>query len=440
MSSLDFLDRMGIFPIRGNDRASGNLVRLLILLSVAIFSTELTIAFGFGQIHLSRTIFQFIGFDFPNIRNTVFEGVIDALLLTIIVFPGLYFFVFNKLDEQNQKLMESEAKLEQRVAARTRELEQAVDRATRQQRQIAALNEMGQALQECRTPDDAYRVSSEQLSRIFPELSGSVYLKDQVRDVLVKVAEWGGKPNSQSDTPSNKVQRRDQRRLRVPLTAQGEALGVLCLDADCDHASEGAGRPLQHRMQFYGAVAKNLALAISNLRLRELLQQQALQDPLTGLPNRRFLVATLEREMHRSVRHGQPLSVIMLDVDNFKAFNDRFGHEAGDAVLVELGTLLRQSVRGEDAVSRYGGEEFVVLLPGADQNVALRRAETIREKVGSLTVDYHSQPLGRITISAGIAVFPLHAKDPIALVRAADQAMYTSKRNGRNRASLAPSS
>ena len=440
MSSLEFRERIDIFPIKGNGRTSGNLVRLLILLSVAIFSTEMTIAFGLGQIHLSRTIAQLIGIDFPNIRNTAFEGIIDALLLTMVVFPGLYFFVFNKLDEQNRRLMESETKLEQRVAARTRELEQAVERATRQQRQIAALNEMGQVLQECRTPDDAYRASSEQLSQIFPELSGSVYLKDQVRDVLVKVAEWGGKPKSQSDPSSNKAQTRGQRRLRVQLTAQGEALGVLCLDTDCDHASEDTGRSLQHRMQFYGAVAKNLALAISNLRLRELLQQQAFQDPLTGLPNRRFLVDTLKREMHRSVRHGQPLSVIMLDVDNFKAFNDRFGHEAGDAVLVELGALLRQSVRGEDAVSRYGGEEFVVLLPGADQDVALRRAETILEKACLLTVDHHGQPLGRITISAGIAVYPIHAKDPTALVRAADQAMYTSKRNGRNRASLAPSS
>ncbi len=439
MSSLEFGEKTYTFSMKGSGRTSGNLARLLILLSVAIFSTEMTLAFGLGQIHLSRTIAQFIGFDFPDMRNTAFEGIIDALLLTIIVFPGLYFFVFKKLDEQNQQLMESETKLEQRVAARTRELEQAVDRATRQQRQIAALNEMGQALQECRAPDDAYRISSEQLSRIFPELSGSVYVKDQVGDVLVKVAEWGGKPKSTSDSTSNKAQIEDQRRLRVQLTAQGEALGVLCLDADCDHASDDASRPLQHRMQFYGAVAKNLALAISNLRLRELLQQQALQDPLTGLPNRRFLIETLEREMHRSVRHGQPLSVIMLDVDNFKIFNDRFGHEAGDAVLVDLGALLRQSVRGEDAVSRYGGEEFIVLLPGADQDVALRRTESIRRKVELLTVDHHGQPLGRITISAGIAVYPLHAKDPNALLRAADQAMYASKRNGRNRTSLAPS-
>lgn len=463
MSGFQFSANFGLRAPAGVKHTRGKLLRLLTLMSVAIFATELTVTFGLGQIHLSRTVINITGIEFLNIQNTTLERFVDAVLLTIIVFPGLYFLVFDNLDQQNRKLVESENRLEQRVAQRTKELEQTVERATRQQQQIAALNEMGQVLQECRTPEEAYGVAGEQLTHLFSGLSGSLYLRDTSSNALERVAEWGEQRKLPINMLTNDALTRIIGKLHatsaqgdeiayssilasnnsqehcVQLTAHGEVIGVLYLDAASDHHIDSGGNPLQNQMQFYETVAKNLALAISNLRLRELLQQQAFHDPLTGLPNRRFLIDTLEREMHRCLRHDQPLSVIMLDVDNFKLFNDKFGHEAGDAVLKELGAVLRNSVRGEDAVTRYGGEEFVVLLPGANKDVALRRAETLRNKIESLTVNYHGQPLGQVTVSAGIAVYPLHAIDPGALVRTADQAMYTSKRNGRNRVSFAPS-
>ena len=113
------------------------------------------------------------------------------------------------------------------------------------------------------------------------------------------------------------------------------------------------------------ALAEHIGLALANLRLREALRNQSIVDPLTGLFNRRYLEQTLERECRRAVRADRPLSVIMLDVDHFKRFNDAWGHEGGDAVLKELAGLLRRSFRGEDVSCRYGGEEFVIVLADA---------------------------------------------------------------------------
>ena len=121
-----------------------------------------------------------------------------------------------------------------------------------------------------------------------------------------------------------------------------------------------------------------MALSLSNLNLRETLQHQSIRDPLTGLFNRRYMDETLERERQRAARSDTSLGVIMLDIDHFKKFNDMFGHEAGDTVLEELGVLLKNHVRGSDIACRYGGEEFVLILPESPLEIVIERAELIR--------------------------------------------------------------
>src|SRR5205809_2878978 len=167
--------------------------------------------------------------------------------------------------------------------------------------------------------------------------------------------------------------------------------------------------------------------------LREKLHEQAMRDRLTGLYNRHYVQEWFGLELHRAQRHGRPVAAIMLDIDHFKRFNDSFGHEAGDLVLRELAGALGRSTRGSDVASRYGGEEFLVLLPECPFDAALRRAERMREDVAKLELRYDDRPLGPVTVSLGVAVFPDHASESEELLRHADEALYLAKQTGRNR-------
>ncbi len=184
-------------------------------------------------------------------------------------------------------------------------------------------------------------------------------------------------------------------------------------------------------------MADHIALALTNLRLRETLREQAVRDALTGLFNRRYLEETMEREVRRAERKGAPLGIIMLDLDHFKNFNDTFGHEAGDTLLREVGALFQANIRGSDVACRYGGEEFTLLLPDTSREVARRRAEELREAVKNLHLQHQRHNLGSITISAGVALFPEHGDTAAAVMLAADAALYQAKKTGRDRVCVA---
>ena len=163
------------------------------------------------------------------------------------------------------------------------------------------------------------------------------------------------------------------------------------------------------------------------------LQEQAITDPLTGLHNTLYLRELLPREMLRAKRKDSPLAAIMIDVDHFRRVNDSFGHEAGDGVLKELGALLKKSIRGSDIACRYGGEEFAIILADATSEGARRRAEDIRAAVKRLELYHGSKPIGGLTVSLGVALFPYHADQTTTLLRKADEALYQAKEAGRDR-------
>ena len=177
-------------------------------------------------------------------------------------------------------------------------------------------------------------------------------------------------------------------------------------------------------------------MAIANVKLREQLRDQSIRDVLTGLFNRRYMLETLRRELARAARVKQSVSILSIDIDHFKKFNDNHGHDAGDTVLRAFGGCLEKHFREEDVPCRFGGEEFVVLLPGATADDAARRADSLRVEVEALTLRYLDGTLPRITISVGVAEFPRSGDNPETVLKAADDALYRAKDNGRNRVEI----
>ncbi len=171
------------------------------------------------------------------------------------------------------------------------------------------------------------------------------------------------------------------------------------------------------------------ALLKSEARLRE----KSVRDYLTGLFNRRYLEETLDRELKRASRKQLSLGIIMLDVDNFKYFNDTYGHPAGDRILQELGSLLLRQFRGEDIACRYGGDEFIVVLPEASLEVTHQRANLICEYAKLFDLQFVVQPFNVVTLSLGVAVFPENGLTRIDLLKSVDNALYSAKRMGRGK-------
>jgi len=185
---------------------------------------------------------------------------------------------------------------------------------------------------------------------------------------------------------------------------------------------------------------RQLQTQLAEIRsLQEQLREQAIRDSLTGCFNRRYLEETMEREFARAVREGYTVGVVMVDIDRFKAINDTFGHAVGDRIVMELGHSLQSLSRTGDIVCRYGGEEFLLLLPGLTAEVAVERAEQWRAAFAALELPTTGRKI-RLTISLGVAIYPIDSEDSQEILRKADQALYLAKSNGRNRVELSSAS
>lgn len=188
-------------------------------------------------------------------------------------------------------------------------------------------------------------------------------------------------------------------------------------------------RDITERVQAWDALMKSEAF----------LREQSVRDHLTGLFNRRYMEETLKRELLRASRKVTSLGIIMLDVDNLKYCNDSWGHAAGDAILHELGGILNGNFRGEDVPCRYGGDEFIIILPDASRMATYKRAESLCEYVRHFHFQIGDQPPGIVTLSLGVAVFPEHGSANEILLRAADAALYRAKHAGRGQVVVAGS-
>jgi diguanylate cyclase (GGDEF)-like protein len=212
----------------------------------------------------------------------------------------------------------------------------------------------------------------------------------------------------------------------VPLRFNAHPFGYLAVYRRCGRAPFSSDE-----QRLISLVAAWASLALQTLRLSESLAKLAVTDDLTQVYNFRFLKTALRREIKRAGRFHQQLSLVMIDVDNLKGYNDRNGHMRGSLLLRELAGLFAQNVRSFDLVAKYGGDEFTLILPQTDREGACVVAERMRSVVSSHT--FPLAPTGSITVSLGVAVFPEDATDPMGLIQASDRALYAAKRRGRNR-------
>ncbi|MGA7685731.1 MAG: diguanylate cyclase [Terriglobales bacterium] len=327
---------------------------------------------------------------------------------------------------------------------------------TRRSERTVDLSRMGKLLQSAVDMEEADAIICGFAPKIFPDFRGALLLLDEASGLLEVKGAWGKckLPDVSSfDLSSCWALRTGQRHLVesgdatapcphaftttapylcVPMMAQGGPAGILHLQA-----IEETTQPFESELLLTNSFAEQVGASIANLRLQQALRQQSTTDALTGLFNRRQLEQGLEREIRRAGRTDQPVGILMFDLDHFKKVNDTFGHEAGDTVLRAIGAILTKGARAEDLPCRFGGEEFLLIMPGTSLEGSRIRAERLRSEVKDLTITQDGRSVGTITVSIGVAVFPSHGLSAKGLIATADGALYRAKKEGRDRAVVA---
>lgn len=322
----------------------------------------------------------------------------------------------------------------------------------RRESDLTNIAELSDRLQSCPTITEAYPVIAEIAASLFPLASGSLAMVNTETQDLMQVSAWG--PDLSRSLPSFQeadcqALRTDEEyessgrertgscqhlnagqgrpRLCIPLKVQGKTRGLVSLMLAEGGAFDDAMRQVLH------SFADVVKLSLSNLQFRASLIEQAFRDPLTGLFNRRYLMETLPREIRRAQRRCVPLTIAMLDIDHFKRFNDVFGHDAGDLVLARLAAEFAGALRADDVACRYGGEEFLFLLPDCNLVAAYQRMTGISLKSKSRDNVFRGKTLPGTTLSIGLAALSDSLSTSESLITAADKAMYAAKRLGRDR-------
>ena len=322
--------------------------------------------------------------------------------------------------------------------------------------EITTLAEMTNKLQVINTTEEAYTAISQSISILFP--TGALFTYTPSRNLLNVVSNWGKvsvedpvSPNdcyalrlgrlhlfmdAKSDMRCHHVGESTNPYLCVPLIGHGEILGVLYLSFEPLNTLINKDR-IESKRQLAIDISERIGLALTTLNLHNTLRNLSIRDALTGLYNRRYMEESLEREIFRANRKGTPLGVVMLDIDHFKRFNDQHGHVAGDAILCEIGALLQRHIRSCDIACRYGGEEFILILPEATLEMTRERAEQLREIVKNIRIQSINLSLCPVTLSFGVAAFPDHGSTTEIIVKMADTALYRAKAEGRDRVCVA---
>lgn len=351
-----------------------------------------------------------------------------------------------ELNTVNAKLedeLEERKSLTKTLVEKKRELEE-------YNKEINVLSELTEWLQGCHTSKEAYSMIAQFGNELFPRNPGGILLYDTEAEVFKPVAGWGvhpfggqelrngecitlncGKPYiSNNETHRYGSHCSFSQKLTVPHMCVPIAdMGLLqiIVDEKADIEEHKTIKSLAI------TISKRLKVALTNLRLREELKRLSIKDPLTGLFNRGYMKEALERELIYAAREKLQVGVIMLDIDHFKQINDTYGHPCGDIVLREIGKIILNDQRGSDISCRYGGEEFLMILPKINLIHLIGKAEQLANKIRNMEVINESVLHKDITVSMGVALYPTHGLDMTTLINAADAALYEAKSAGRDR-------
>jgi diguanylate cyclase (GGDEF)-like protein/PAS domain S-box-containing protein len=382
------------------------------------------------------------------------SGQIKWILETIISiqYQGRRAALGNFMDITDMKRLEQETKqANEQLTAVVKKLEE-------QQRQNAVLTEMRDMLQACTKMEETAPIIMGFMKKLFPGSQGALFLLSNSRSDLESIVTWGDFPVKSEnnvfppdscwglrrgrahvvddinvgpvcphlhDTPSAPY-------VCLPLMAKGDILGLLHLKNVLKPGNEGQAE-IADLKQMALTLSEYLSLSIANVKLSESLSMQSIQDGQTGLYNRRFMEESLQREITRAARKQTSIGLIMGDIDHFKKFNDVYGHAAGDKIILQLGKLLKEKFRGSDIACRYGGEEFLIILPESSLKDTIKRADGLREDIKKMEIVFQDQILGTITMSMGVAAYPGNGIRMEELLRVADTALYKAKQEGRDR-------
>ena len=349
-------------------------------------------------------------------------------------------------------------RLEEETKQANERLTVMIKRLEEQQHQTTILTEMRDMLQACSKMEETAPIIMGFMKKLFPTSQGALFLLSNSRSDLESIVTWGDFPTSSDNNifPPDACWGLRRGRLHVvddinigpicphlintpavpyvclPLMAKGDIVGLLHLkNAFCTIG--GNDSEIADLKQMALTLSEYLSLSIANVKLSESLSMQSIQDPQSGLYNRRFMEESLQREMLRAARKQTHIGVIMGDLDHFKKFNDVYGHAAGDKIITQIGKLFKEKFRGSDIACRYGGEEFLIILPESSPEDTLKRAEVLREEIKKMEMVFQGQILGSITMSMGIATFPENGTRMEELLRVSDTALYKAKQEGRDR-------
>jgi diguanylate cyclase (GGDEF)-like protein len=325
-------------------------------------------------------------------------------------------------------------------------------------RKLIQLCEMDELLQASRGEEEVYTIITNYSNKLFPGENGALFVYNDVLNMLDCATSWGDKINSEREFLPDKcwalrlgrlhfvnkaptelycqhlIETKDVNYYCVPMLARGKTLGLLYLERSGVYAGgEDAEEENTYTSHIVSTMAKLTALALSNIMHHQALQNYAIYDSLTGLFNRRYMEETLKREISRVARNKEPLGLIMVDIDHFKNFNDNYGHAAGDMLLRSIGDFFKDRIRREDIACRYGGEEFVLILPGSSLENTCRRAEQLHEDIKRVRVRHRGTFISSVEVSMGVVVFSEHGTSAELLLESADKALYKAKSLGRNR-------
>ena len=286
---------------------------------------------------------------------------------------------------------------------------------------------------------DTSRIIENILPKLLPHYSGAIFIAEEENVVLKELSSWGEhwcsgirvpskwrqKISANIDTVSTNDLHIVNNVIYAGLKTDKVDLGVIYLISPSNKISE-------KDQQLLNSITHQISFALANLSIKDQLRDQAIRDPLTNLYNRRFMFEAFEQVLNRAERHHSSLALLMIDIDDFKVFNDNYGHDAGDHVLIEVAHILTTKVRLEDIACRYGGEEFCIICPDTNLHEAYALAEKIRGYIFELNLSLANKTLGKITISTGVSIYPNHGEDCQNLLKSADQALYSAKDKGRN--------